>query len=258
MNGWIIIFNDITQLQEIENALREGEKKYETLNATKDKFFRIISHDLKNPFHQLLGLTDILNKDLPNLDKKELKKIIGMIHNSAETGSKLLENLLIWANSQTDNIDFKPAELRLSEVLIQSIQFVQSLADNKNITINSNVPGTLSLFADRNMLDLIFRNLITNAIKFTNRNGKVTISAHSEKEVIIISIKDTGVGIPPENIEKLFKADKIYSTSGTEKEKGTGLGLILCKEFVEKNRGKIWVQSEPGKGSEFIISFPEL
>lgn len=255
-NGWITIFNDVTRLEKIEQALRDNERKYESLNATKDKFFRIISHDLKNPFQQLLGLTDILQKDLPNLRKDELTRIIGMIHSSAETGNKLLENLLIWSNAQTDKIEFKPEPLRLNDLVNQVIRFTGNLADNKNINLEPSVPRDLIIHSDRNMLDLILRNLITNAIKFTRRNGNVKITAGRENGNIIISVKDNGVGIPKDKIDSLFKVEKVYSTMGTEKEKGTGLGLLLCKEFVEKNNGTITVDSEPGRGSEFKIIFP--
>ncbi len=255
-NGWIMIFNDVTQMQKIEEALHESEKRYESLNATKDKFFKIISHDLKNPFHQLLGLTDVLTKDLPNVSKEELMRIIEMIHNSAETGNKLLENLLIWSNAQTDKIEFNPVPFLLKEMIDQVLQITRGMADQKNIQLESSVMNGIMIFADRNMLELILRNLVTNALKFTYRNGTVIISAKKGNENIIISVKDNGTGIPKDKLDNLFKIEKIYSTAGTEKEKGTGLGLMLCKEFVEKNNGKIWVASEEGKGSEFFISLP--
>ncbi len=255
-NGWILIFNDVTRLQKIEQALNESEKKYEALNATKDKFFRIISHDLKNPFQQLVGLTGILKHDMGNLDKDELTHIIHMIHQSAESGSKLLENLMIWANAQTEKIEFKHEMIRLSEIANQSIEFVKALADAKEITLETSIDNLLQIKSDENMLDLVLRNLITNAIKFTPRNGRVSITANRDDDHVSISVRDNGIGIPPEKIASLFTIDKIYSTEGTEKEKGTGLGLLLCKEFVEKNHGSIHVKSQPGKGSEFIVRLP--
>ena len=256
--GWIFIFSDVTRLQLIEQTLNENQKKYESLNATKDKFFRIISHDLKNPFQQLLGLTDILKKDIPNMNREELLNLAQMIHASAESGNKLLENLLIWSNSQTDKIAFNPETFRVSDLADQAMQFTKSMAENKDISIRTEIISGLELHADRNMLDLILRNLVTNAIKFTPRGGHILIRGYEKDAKIIITVKDDGMGIPEDKLFNLFTIEKIYSTSGTEKEKGTGLGLLLCKEFTEKNKGNIWVESEEGKGSEFFVSFPVI
>jgi signal transduction histidine kinase len=254
--GWTIIFNDVTKLQEIEQSLRDSERKLEALNATRDKFFRIISHDLRNPFSQLLGLSDIIRRDIDHMQKDELISAIGMIYQSASTGYKLAENLLTWANAQTDNIKYLPGRINVKELILHSIETVQSQAESKMIRIDSEISEELTILADYDMADLILRNLITNAIKFTNKGGSIRVNSWKDKDMAVICVSDNGIGISSQQLECLFLVEKIYSTPGTEQEKGTGLGLMLSKEFVEKNNGKIWVKSEPGKGSEFFISFP--
>jgi PAS domain S-box-containing protein len=258
LQGWTLIFNDITELQKIEEALRESERNFESLNAAKDKFFRIISHDLKNPFQHLQGLTDILMRDLPNMKQDELSLLIGMIHSSATAGNKLLENLLIWVNSQTDKIDFIPEKLSIPEMIDLTTGLCRGFAESKNIKLSAESQAGLQIMGDRNMIDLVLRNLITNAIKFTHRGGEVSVTARLNHQNVIISVKDDGTGIIREYLDNLFKIEKMHSTSGTQNEKGTGLGLILCKEFVEKNHGTIRVTSEPRKGSEFVLSFPSI
>ncbi|HLF34404.1 MAG TPA: histidine kinase N-terminal 7TM domain-containing protein [Cyclobacteriaceae bacterium] len=258
LQGWTLIFNDITELQKIEEALRESKKNLESLNAAKDKFFRIISHDLKNPFQHLQGLTDILMRELPNMKQDELTRLIGMIHASATLGNKLLENLLIWVNSQTNKIDFVPEKLNIPEMINFSAGFCRGLAESKGIKLIAESEAGLHIMGDRNMIDLVLRNLITNAIKFTHQGGMVSVTARMNHPNVIISVIDDGTGIAREYLDNLFKIEKMHSTSGTQNEKGTGLGLILCKEFVEKNHGTIKVTSEPRKGSEFVLSFPSF
>jgi signal transduction histidine kinase len=231
-------------------------KKVEELkqtNATKDKLFSIISHDLINLFNALLGFSEeLLIND--NLDP-EGRKDIQVIQQSSKQGYNLLKNLLEWAKSQTGKTAFQPTKVNLKAIVAINIEFLRNNAESKNITILSDILET-SVFADENMLDTVLKNLLSNAIKFTPANGTVAISSEEKDTEVEISISDTGIGIKPEDIDKLFKIEVSHTTIGTGKEKGTGLGLILCKELVEKNGGSIWVECEEGKGSRFYIRLP--
>ncbi len=243
--------SDITEMKEKENQLNEAI-------ATKDKFFSIIAHDLKGPFGVLLGLIDILLEDHQKYDKEELDKIISVVDKSANSTFNLLENLLTWAQSQTGQIKFSPEKLYLNIVLFEAQSCLQQQAQNKNIQILEIVSDDEIVYADKNMITTVIRNLISNAIKFTNKNGSIVFEAKKQKEndFLEISVTDTGVGIPKDIIKDLFSVDRKYSTEGTENETGTGLGLILCKDFVEKHGGKIWIESVFGKGSSFKFTIP--
>ncbi|RKZ50646.1 MAG: hybrid sensor histidine kinase/response regulator [Candidatus Parabeggiatoa sp. nov. 3] len=235
-------------------AAKEGLKQ---ALATKDKFFSIISHDLINLFNALLGLSFLLTDPNMKLGAAEKEDYIQSILKSSRQGYDLLKNLLEWSRSQTGTLKVTPAILNLSQIVDLNIAFLNEHAKNKHINIFSSIEETSLVFADENMLDTVLRNLLANAIKFTPENGQVEISAKQAQENLVeISISDTGVGIKPENIHKLFRSDVSYTTFGTHKEKGTGLGLILCKEFVEKNGGTIGVKSQEGKGSRFYIRLP--
>lgn len=254
--GFVIIFIDITHQMKIEQMLRDKEKKLMDLNATKDKFFNIIAHDLKNPFNSLIGFSEILHHEAHELTTEDVARIGQNINISAVSGYKLLENLLEWARSQTGQIDFAPQEINLTELIRENIRATRNLADTKNITVRLEDPGILLAYADPNMIQTVLRNLLTNAIKFTHPTGMVTVWGNASPSEVTISIRDTGTGISRENIEKLFRLDTKYSTYGTANEKGTGLGLLLCKEFITRNNGSISVKSELGQGSEFRFTLP--
>lgn len=235
-------------------AAKEGLK--EAL-ATKDKFFSIISHDLINLFNGLLGLSFILTDQKMKLAPAEKEDYLQSILKSSTQGYDLLKNLLEWSRSQTGRLQLTPIRLNLSKIVDLNIVFLNENAKNKQITLFSSIDQDTLVFVDENMFDTVIRNLLANAIKFTPENGQVEISAKQTQEnQIEISISDTGVGIKAENMDKLFRSDISYSTFGTHKEKGTGLGLMLCKEFVEKNGGRIGVESEEGKGSRFYLLLP--
>ena len=228
-------------------------------NKTKDKFFSIIAHDLKAPFNIILGFSDFLKENFDKIDVEKQKQYLDFINQSGHNTFKLLENLLIWSRSQSGVIDFKPANQNLYLLTNNTIQLLNKSAENKSISLNNKVPHKISVFADEPMLSTIIRNLVSNAIKFTPKGGSITIDAREIKKqnkqnFTEITIKDSGVGIPFEKQSQLFKISGNVSTKGTEKEEGTGLGLILCKEFVEKHNGKIYVESEVGKGSKFIFT----
>jgi len=267
--------HDITDLKNVEHELikakeraeaneriiKESEEKLKISNATKDKFFSILAHDLKNPFSSMLGLSYILNNNFDKYDVNKQKEFIGLIHTSLQNTYKLLENLLLWSLSQRGCIDFIPEKINLYLLAFETNELLQQSADNKSIKLINQVDENIYVYADKNMLSIVIRNLVTNAIKFTAKEGKIIINSSlittdKRQQLVEISVKDTGVGISKEIQSKLFDIGYVASTKGTENEKGTGLGLILCKEFVENHGGKIWVESEIGKGSDFKFTMP--
>jgi len=236
--------------------LAESYKEIKELNATKDKFFSIIAHDLKNPFNSIMGFSELMVEGLHEMNQESMVKMALSINNSANSAYSLLENLLDWARAQTGSLEFTPERLLLKSLVLDVIGITESNCLAKNIKIINEVDKSIHIFADKNMLNTILNNLVVNAIKFTHKNGTVKICASVNDKEVQISVIDTGVGIESRKIERLFKISEKTSTLGTENEHGTGLGLILCKEFVEKHCGKISVKSELGKGSNFTITLP--
>ena len=223
----------------------------------KDKFFSIIGHDLKSPLQGLLGLSEILAIGDEDFSKAELAEYGKALHESTSNLFKLIENLLEWAQMQRGSIKFTPQELYLYKVISQNIETIKFRALQKGITIINEIPLIEKIYADEKMIDTILRNLFSNAVKFTRRDGKVIIRAKKiDSKLLEISVIDTGVGMSEEKVKKLFKIDEMVSSKGTEGEPSTGLGLLLCKEFVEKHGGRIWVDSEEGRGSTFTFSLP--
>jgi signal transduction histidine kinase len=234
----------------------KSEIRLHQLNVDKDRFISILGHDLKNPFNNLLGLSEVLAKDIHKLNTDEVENIVIDINKSARTTYKLLEDILMWARSQQGKITFKPQILSFREISKETIEILNPNASAKYITIDYSATEHLEVFADNDMLKTVLRNLVSNAIKFTNNGGKIYINAEKDSENVTISVSDNGIGISPQNLKKLFDISEVITTKGTADEKGTGLGLSLCKEFVEKHGGKIWVESEVGKGSRFSFSLP--
>jgi signal transduction histidine kinase len=226
------------------------------LNSSKDKFFSIIAHDLKNPFSTIIGFSEMLKDGTDSENISKTKEFAGIINTSAVRTLRLLENLLDWANSQQGNIVFNPVIVSLNDILNEELSVLNDLANEKSILLRATIHGNISILADKNMLKTILRNLISNAIKFTHRNGKIEVGAIAAGNNVEISVTDNGIGMDKETIAKLFRIDANLSTRGTENEKGTGLGLFLCKEFAEKHGGKIQVESEPDKGSVFRLILP--
>ncbi len=258
--NYVAVKEDITEKKKAEQALKESEAKLQESNKTKDKFFSIIAHDLKSPFNSLLGFSDLLLQNHKKYDEEKREYFIKSINNSSKNTYKLLENLLTWSHSQTGIIEFLPQEIKIKTVISEIVLLSQPIAKNKSIGLLDDTESNISVYADKNMINTVLRNLITNAIKFTKKNGTIIVSVNETKkqDFIEISVTDTGVGIPKDKIDNLFRIDKNTSTPGTEKEIGTGLGLILCKEFVEKNSGEIWAESEVDKGSKFIFTLPVI
>jgi signal transduction histidine kinase/predicted negative regulator of RcsB-dependent stress response len=236
--------------QEMETRSEELER----LNQVKDKFFSIISHDLRSPINALAGLLDLLDKGAVRPD--ELSKHIHELKSRFSHTRTLLNNLLDWTLLQMDKLNLQPTRIDLQKLVDENIQLLGTVP-NKQIILHNNIPAGTFGYADSNTVNLVLRNLITNAIKFTNDGGKVTVSAEDQDTEWLISVKDNGVGMNDDVIKILFDKTAPYTTRGTANEKGTGLGLILCKEFVEKNGGRIFVESEVGKGSTFSFTLPK-
>jgi signal transduction histidine kinase len=240
----------------LEKSVELKTSELRELNVSKDKFFSIIAHDLKNPFSSIIGISEILKEEIKSGDVLTMENYAGMLNNSAVQTYRLLENLLEWANSQRGKISFTPEQINLSQLFNEEFSVLNEMAIAKNIELRCFFTDDLTIPADKNMLKTILRNLISNAIKYTNKNGKVEVKALVDDRNIEISVSDNGIGMSGATMAKLFRLDANLSTRGTENEKGTGLGLFLCKEFVEKHGGKITVESESGKGSTFRFTIP--
>ena len=238
-------------IQTANEQLTESEQKLKELNATKDKFFSIVAHDLKNPFTSLLSISELLSESYDVMDEEDKITGINSFHRSAKRIYVLLENLLMWSRSQTNRIKYLPAEFDLYQLANENTQLFSLHAEKKGLDLVFISEKGLTVFADREMINMVLRNFLHNAIKYSKAGGEVTLELKQEKQGIEISVKDTGVGMNPEKINNLFNLASKWTTPGTDGEKGTGLGLIVCKEFVERHGSKIHVQSEDGKGSEF-------
>ena len=235
---------------------KENEEKLKELNITKDKFFSIIAHDLKNPFNQFIGLTKLLLEGFVDFSREELFDFIKLLSKISDKTNNLLENLLEWSRSQTGSLSYNPIELDMKTLIINVISLFENQLHNKEINIKTTFSNNLYALADENMIKSVFRNLISNAIKYTPKGGEILIEGTLSDKQVEILIIDEGVGIKAENLENLFRLDIQYTTEGTDNEKGTGLGLVLCKEFIEMNGGLIQVESTVGEGSKFKISLP--
>lgn len=248
--GYIGSCYDITEIKNNEHKLIE-------LNATKDKFFSIIAHDLKSPFNSFLLLTQIMTEDLHTLSTTDLQKMAENLNRTANNLYRLLENLLQWSQIQRGIISFRPKLIKLEEIVDESIVMIKESAKIKNIEITSSNLKGIDVFADVDMLHTIMRNLLSNAVKFTPKGGKVTIAARLiDSHKAEISLKDTGIGMDQSMIDNLFKIDEHTNRKGTEGEPSTGLGLTICKEFIEMHAGNIWIESQEGKGSTFYFTIP--
>ncbi|MGE5402401.1 MAG: PAS domain S-box protein [Ignavibacteriales bacterium] len=246
------------ELTGLNSQLEDSEKELQEMIVQKDKFFSILAHDLKSPFNGLLGFSNLLLQDFEHFSNIEIRNFVQHMNNSVKNIYELIENLLDWSRLQTGRIEFNPEELSLREKVESISSLLRNNAITKGIQISNTINKGTFVIADEKMLQCILQNLISNAIKFTGTNGKITISAISAGDFVNVSISDTGVGISKETIAKFFKIDTHISTEGTAREKGTGLGLIICKEFIEKNGGKISLESQLGKGTTFSFTLPSV
>ncbi len=252
------IIHDITNRKKAELALLESEKQQKEINGAKDKLFSIISHDLRSPFTSVLGLSDLLVVGAQHQNFDEIEGIAKMIHSSSKSALVLLDNLLEWARLQTGQMKFQPEIQKLKSIIEEIFEILNPAAEIKNISLEHNLSIDIEVYAEANMLKTILRNLISNGLKFTQENGAIQVLASHQQNFVEISVSDNGVGISNDIQDRLFKIDNNISTKGTGNEVGSGLGLLLCKEFVEKHGGRIWVESEVGKGSTFKFTLPFL
>lgn len=244
-------------LEQQKKEIQSQRDELQIANATKVKFFNIIAHDLRNPFSTLLGFSELLTDQIERKDFDKCYNFAKIILQSSKAAFELLENLLNWSRSQTGKIAFSPENLDIKGLIDSNIFLLNSPAENKGINLTSNLHKSLSVFADKNMILSLLRNLITNAIKFSRKGDQIIIDAEESDDCITIHISDTGIGIEEDKIGKLFKIDQDIGTDGTANEPGTGLGLILCKELVDWHKGKIWVKSKIDVGSRFSFTLPK-
>ncbi len=247
--GRIYTFHDITDRKNFERQLAQ-------LNSDKDRFISILAHDLRSPFNSLLGFTELLSEKLHELTTQEIDTIATTINNTAQKTFTLLEDTLLWASVQSKKITYSPGLANISSIMTEVTEILEPVAQFKNIRLENNTKEELNTNVDIYMFKAILRNLISNAIKFTNKNGKIEISASHVGSNTVIKVTDNGVGMKQEVIDKLFSFSRTNSSIGTANEAGTGLGLILCKDFVDKHNGKIWVESNIGEGTTVSFSIP--
>ena len=240
-------------------GLREAQKTQEQLKElyrTRDKFFSIISHDLRSPFNAILGFSDILAEEWDELSEAEQKNFLNNIRNTAHQTFDLLEKLLEWSRVQTGKMRFLPSRINIKQLVEDNFRLLKASADRKFIRLVSEIPDDSFAWADKDGILLVLRNLLNNAIKFTRHGGIISVSYAYMQTLVVVTVSDTGVGIAPGDIKKLFRFEEQLKTEGTDREKGSGLGLVLCKEIIDKSGGKIWVESTEGEGSRFSFTLP--
>jgi len=242
----------------VHATLLSQQKQLRELIEAKDKFNLILAHDLKSPFSGLMGLSELLADNTRSFDTDKIESLANMINNSIKSTYNLLEDLLLWAKAQSGSLPFKPKTLNLKTICSSTFKTLLPLSDAKGIELDYSGSKSLKVFADADMLKTIMRNLVSNAIKFSNTGGLIEIATERANNSVLITITDNGIGIDPETLSKLFVISEVLSTRGTAGEKGSGLGLLLCKQFVEKHGGRIWVESRVGKGSVFCFSLPDI
>jgi signal transduction histidine kinase len=254
--GRIWTFRDITEQKKAEQEIKLKNRELQKANAEKDKFFSIIAHDLRSPFSGLLGLTDIMSEESQDLSAEEMKELSKHLNITAHNTFNLLEDLLEWAKMERGLTEFKPRIISIKKIVAESLYILGESARRKSIDVVIDIQEQ-EVYADSHMLQTVLRNLTSNAIKFTNRGGRITIStAGFENNSLLISIRDTGIGMKPDMLDNIFKIGANTKRDGTEGEHSSGLGLLLCKEFVEKQGGEIWVESIEGEGSAFHFTVP--
>jgi signal transduction histidine kinase len=244
------------KLTETNEQLERSEEELRRIVQTKDKLFSIIAHDLRSPFMSLAGLTEVMYCKALTMEKAEIAEFSKMINNSSHKLLNLIENLLQWSKSQTGTLKLFPGSLHVKEITDEAMKIYQTQAETKGITLANEVPDDICVYADRETFSTVLRNFIHNGIKYTEKGGVVTVSARPENEKVTISVSDNGIGMSQEALKKLFKIEESYTTIGTGNEAGTGLGLIICKEFAEINKGTITVESTLGKGTAFYFILP--
>jgi|GEM_PF-806914 len=252
----LAVYFDITELKNAKQALQKSEHELKIANTTKNKFFSVIAHDLRSPISAILGYSNLLNSNYSELRDKERKEYINNLYETSNQIFSLTENLLNWSRSQLGGIVINKVLVNLKNLIDSAIELYMPNANHKKIAVKNSISNEISIKLDEYTMMIVLRNLFNNAVKFTNNGGSIELKVHENKNDVIIAISDTGIGMSQGTISKLFVLDESFSTSGTNKEKGTGLGLILCKDFIELNGGSLSVESEKGKGSTFKIILP--
>ncbi len=255
-NQVLMLLRDITLQKEAEEQLRKVTEDLKQANASKDKFFSIIAHDLRTPLIGLIGYAEILSEDINELELSEIKEYSTNIVEISRQTIKLLSNLLEWSRLQTGKIQFNPSDLKIYSIVENIFQLLKSNAQHKEIELINSTNTNHIAYADENMIYSVLNNLTSNAIKFTRIGGRIEITSSRKADEVLISVKDNGVGIEEENLKNLFELDKSFTTPGTENEKGSGLGIILCRDFIKKHGGRIWVESKVGTGTTFYFTLP--
>jgi len=254
--GRTLIFRDITDRKHTEQLLLNNQDRLTKLNKTKDKLFSIIGHDLRGPMGNIYNLATIINESFDRQSDEDRKRIIKTLCNSSEQSLKLIENLLVWAKSQTGGIQFTPQQFRLNSVVKETLDVLKPIALEKKVSIENTVCPEIGVYADAQMISLVIRNLVANAIKYTRREGLISVKAIPSDLEIVVEIEDNGIGIPEEIIRNLFSIDRSIRRNGTENEPGTGLGLLLCKEFIDQHKGQIGVKKSSEAGTVFYFTIP--
>lgn len=252
--GGMFSFTNISRRKEALEKLALSEKQLRISNSTKDRIFSIIAHDLRSPLASLISFQEAVRLD--HLEEAHMKGFLERYFKDVNKIYDMLENLLYWARTHMDEMQVRPKKCNISNIIDDNISFFSFTAEEKKIALHYDYPQNLPAFADADLINIVIRNLISNALKFTPSGGKIKIKGRMEGDFIEISVLDNGVGLNEEDMKKILRPDQHFTTRGTRGEKGTGLGLMLCKEFVEKNGGAISVESEPGKGSTFRFTVP--
>lgn len=259
LENWALKQEGLVQSLEKKNqAFDNKQKELETINRTKDRIFSVIAHDLKNPLNSIIGFSDLLIAKRKNIDDEKVDRYLKIINHSANESEALLDNIFNWATSQTNDISFKPVKVDTQKLVEEFFRYFKPNCDTKDIVLKSNIISPQYVYADLNMLNTILRNLIHNAIKFTARKGEILVSIEKRKNETLFTVTDNGIGMEKDFIKSLFDQKIHVRNQGTEKEQGTGLGLIICKEFIEHHGGKIWLDSVLNKGTSFYFSIPDI
>jgi signal transduction histidine kinase len=255
--GFLKRIRDLSEYNEkLERVVAEQSRELTGVITTNSKVISIIAHDLRNPFISIIGILAMIRDYFDQNKESDIEKYIDIATESANSSLNLLDNLAAWAISQEGDRALRPEVIDLKKMLMEEIRIIRCSAIQKQVSLVYSIPPELNIVADVQMLKTVLRNLVNNAVKYSNIGGEVKISASKGKDYVEISVQDAGIGISYEDQRKLFRKDILHSTPGTNKEKGTGLGLLLCREFTEKHNGKIRLISEPGKGSKFIVTLP--
>lgn len=254
--GFQGVIRDISDIKKSEAKLKAYSEELKLLNSDKDRFMKILAHDLRSPFNTILGFSNLLLNNFEKYDNDVVLKNLNLIKNASQKTYNLLDDLLLWSKSQSGMLPFEPGIFEFNEICLESIEEQKELAMQKDITLECKLTSKIYIQSDKNLLKTILRNLLSNAIKFTQKKGNIDILAEYNENSTLITVADNGIGMGTNEISNIWNFEKSYTNVGTAQEKGTGFGLVICKEFVEKHGGKIWIESKKGVGSKFIFSLP--